>query len=721
MFLLPLGLSGALVATALPAQQTQPRPRVGLVLSGGGARGLAHIGVLEVLEELRVPVDCIAGTSMGSIVGGLYAYGLAPEEIERWVLSVDWPYILQDFPRRADLTIRRKQEEYDFLVQARVGVRDGKIALPKGLIQGQNLGLVLDQLALEAHDLASFDDLPIPFRCVSTNIADGSRVMFDRGDLPLAMRSSMSLPGIFAPVEWGDRLLVDGFLVDNLPVDAARAMGAARLIAVDIGTPPLKREEINDLFGITSQMFSILLERPVREAVESLGPQDLLIRPDLGHLSTSDFVRAAELIAIGKAYARSRAEELSRYSVSPEEYERWRSRQRRPAKPLPVLAEIRIETTSAVSRAAVASHLRTKVGEPLDLLRLQKDLERVYGSDLFEKVRFRLLRQPDGSHILEIKADEKSWGPGYLRFGFDTSTDFDGAGALTLGLNYTHALIGETDAEWRTAVRLGTNTSFASEWFQPLESSRRLFVAPAIGYERFPVRADIGGVQTDAIVQRGGGRLDAGAHLGGWSELRFGIDFQAGDLDFDDVHPSIEGDFDDNGLHASLEIDTLNASIFPTSGVRALAKWKRRFESLGADEDFEVVDVGGYAVATVAGQSVGLLSSLQFETGGETQVPEAFAVGGLFRLTGLGGTARAGPEGGVASLITYRKMGGVYLGGSFEAGGVWDGWDTTNSHSIIFAGSAFAGLATPIGPVYLGYGLAENGEKAAFLIIGQIF
>src|SRR5262245_31556421 len=178
MLLLPLGLFGSLAAMAVPPQDAPNRPRLGLVLSGGGARGIAHIGVLEVLEELRVPVDCVSGTSMGAIIGGLYAYGLSPEELERWVLSVDWPYLLQDYPNRSDLTIRRKQEEYEFLVQVRLGVRDGKIALPKGLIQGQNLGLVLDQLAIEAHDLASFDELPIPFRCVSSDIVDGTRVVF---------------------------------------------------------------------------------------------------------------------------------------------------------------------------------------------------------------------------------------------------------------------------------------------------------------------------------------------------------------------------------------------------------------------------------------------------------------------------------------------------------------------------------------------------------------
>ena len=343
MHVLTALLALALVTAGAAAQEPEPRPRVGLVLSGGGARGIAHIGVLQVLEELRVPVDCVAGTSMGAIVGGLYAYGLSPDELEQRMTSIDWDHLLQDYPSRSDLAIRRKQEEYSFLVQARVGIRDGQIALPKGLIQGQNLGLLLDQLAIEAHDLDSFEELPIPFRCIATDIADGSRIVLERGDLPLAMRASMALPGIFAPVEWEEHLLVDGFLVDNLPVEAARGMGAQRLIAVDIGTPPLEREEIRDLLGITTQMVSILLERNVREAIASLGPEDFLLKPELGDLTVADFERSPELIRIGREWARKHARELARFSVPAEEYERWRSRQRRTPRPMPLLAEVRVE------------------------------------------------------------------------------------------------------------------------------------------------------------------------------------------------------------------------------------------------------------------------------------------------------------------------------------------------------------------------------------------
>lgn len=718
MHVLTALLALALVTAGAAAQEPEPRPRVGLVLSGGGARGIAHIGVLQVLEELRVPVDCVAGTSMGAIVGGLYAYGLSPDELEQRMTSIDWDHLLQDYPSRSDLAIRRKQEEYSFLVQARVGIRDGQIALPKGLIQGQNLGLLLDQLAIEAHDLDSFEELPIPFRCIATDIADGSRIVLERGDLPLAMRASMALPGIFAPVEWEEHLLVDGFLVDNLPVEAARGMGAQRLIAVDIGTPPLEREEIRDLLGITTQMVSILLERNVREAIASLGPEDFLLKPELGDLTVADFERSPELIRIGREWARKHARELARFSVPAEEYERWRSRQRRTPRPMPLLAEVRVETTPLISPKIVEALLRTRPGAPLDLVRLREDLERVYGTDLFEKVRFRLLEQADGRSVLVIQADEKSWGPGYLRFALNASSDFSGQGAFSAGLNYTRTSIGDSGAEWRMRAFLGSETSLAFEWFQPLAVQRTLFVAPVVGYDRFPLQSEINGQVDDIVVDYTGAMLDLGAHVGGWCETRFGLEGAWGEVDIENG-PSEH--FDDVGLRATVEIDTLDSAMLPSSGVRAVARWRRSFEELGSDADSAVVDLTGYGAATFAEQTLGLLAKVQAESDGETPIQQSFTIGGLFRVSGLGPIVTGGPEGALASLLTYRNVTGpVYLGGSFEAGGVWDGWDTIDSEAVVLGGTVFGAVVTPIGPIYLGYGWAEEGERAAYLVVGQI-
>jgi NTE family protein len=711
-----------LAAGVLAAQDQVHRPRLGLVLSGGGARGLAHIGVLQVLEAMRVPVDCVAGTSMGAIIGGLYSYGYSPAELERIVVNADWRYLLQDQPSRTDLSIRRKQEEYEFLVQLRVGVRDGKIALPKGLIQGQNLGLLLDQLTLEAHDLVSFDELPLPFRCVAADIGDGTRVVFERGDLPLAMRASMSLPGILAPVEADGRLLVDGGIIDNLPVEAARSLGAERLIAIDIGTPPLAREQIQDLLGITSQMVALLTDRYVQDAKKSLTAADVLIEPQLGDLTAADFERAPELIRLGREWASKHAAQLQRWSVPPDEFARWLARQRRAARPLPVIAEIKIETSPRITPAVVGKRLQTKAGDQLDLARLQADLERVYGMDLFEKVRFRLLRTVAGDYQLLVRADEKSWGPGYLRFSLDAGSDFSGADSFTMGVNYTLTSIGRTDAEWVVRADVGTDTDIGTEWFQPLSTDRFLFVAPAIGYRRSPFRTLIGGSQQEFVVDLAGGRFDAGAHFGGWGELRAGIDYGAGEVDSVSGLPLPDDDLIDAGLHASFLVDTLDSSMFPGAGVRAGATWKRRFESLGSDQEYETVRLDAFGAQTVWDQTFVLATSLQFQTSSQLQAASAFSIGGLFRVSGLGPISIGGPEGGLVTLLTYRALTprGIYVGGSIEAGGVWSDWDTIDSDVVRIGGSVFAGLVTPIGPVYFAYGFAEQGEQSAYLVVGKI-
>jgi|JRYL01.1.fsa_nt_gb NTE family protein len=340
-------LGGVLMAGHVRAQGEPPaagggatpdggeRPRLGLVLSGGGARGLAHVGVLQVLEELRVPVDCIAGTSMGSIIGALYAYGYDPYEIERIVLAMDWEYLLQDSPLRTDLAIRRRVEQREYQINLTVGVRDGHVALPKGLVQGQNLGFVLDGLLLEAHDLESFDRLRLPFRCVAADIGDGSRIVFERGDLARAIRASMALPGVFAPVAWQGRLLVDGGIIDNLPVQAARDLGARQLIAVDIGTPPMRPDQIQDLLGITSQMVALLTQEYIDRALASLTPADVLVQPQLGALTSADFAKGAEFIRLGREYALQQKAALQRFAVGEAEFAAWQARHRRPPTPAP--------------------------------------------------------------------------------------------------------------------------------------------------------------------------------------------------------------------------------------------------------------------------------------------------------------------------------------------------------------------------------------------------
>jgi NTE family protein len=712
------------------AQDPPTRERVGLVLSGGGARGLTHIGVLQVLEELRVPVDCVAGTSMGAIIGGLYSYGLDPYEIERVVTEMDWGYLLQDGSVRTDLAIRRRIEAREFQIDVTLGFRDGAIALPKGLVQGQNLGFALDQLVLEAFDVASFDDLSLPFRCVAADIGDGSRIVFDKGDLARAMRASMALPGVFAPVEWQGRLLVDGGIIDNLPVEAARAMGAKRLIAVDIGTPPVRREDIQNLLGITSQMVSLLTQEYVNKALASLTQNDLLIQPQLGTLTSSDFTASREFIRIGRAQALAQTEALRKFAVSEAEFATWRARHRRVVRPLPIVVGIEVTGCERVDEQLLISRIQQPVGEPLDPVRLKRGLETAYGLDGFELVRCRVVPVPTspGECTLLVEVIEKSWGPGLVRFGLDAGTDFQGGDRFSIGGRLVITDAGPLGAEWATDVRVGTDTLISTEWFQPLDLERRLFVEPSVGFSRGPVRAFVLGQTSEFSTKVYGGAFDVGSHLIPNAEVRVGLDRGYGEYELESgLAPPGEQDFDDGGAHATFLYDSLDRSSFPTAGVLTGGSWQMRSRSLGADTDYEFVNAGLFAVTSAFGQALALRMRGQWETSGDVAVYDQIAIGGLFELSGLGNTAVLGPEAGVVSLITYRGLSGasgrlhfpVYVGASLEAGGGWE-WSELADDDLVIAGSLFLGIDSLLGPIFFAFGAAEGGERAVYFSIGQI-
>ena len=314
------------------------------MLGGGGARGSAHVGVLRVLEEMRIPIAYITGNSMGAIVGGLYASGFTPDEIERELKAIDWDDTFADAPPRPDRSFRRKRDDDLYLIGARVGYRDGALHFPLAFIQGQKFDLHLNRLTEHVANVHDFDRLPIPFRAVATDIETGRQVVLRSGNLAKAIRASMAVPGGFAPVEIDGRLLVDGLVADNVPVTAVRAMGAARVIVIDVGTPLLSREEITNAGAVLSQLSTILSQRNVEEQLATLGPRDLLIRPALGDLGTADFERVGDGIAIGEQAVREARAALATFSVPEAEYARLRPRRERAAPP--VIHFVRIENRS---------------------------------------------------------------------------------------------------------------------------------------------------------------------------------------------------------------------------------------------------------------------------------------------------------------------------------------------------------------------------------------
>jgi NTE family protein len=318
-------------------------PRIGLALSGGGARGIAHIGVLKVLEELRVPVHCITGTSMGSIVGASFAAGGTPAKLEELVLKTDWDNVFTDRPPRQEIAQRRKTDDYKTLFAPEYGVKDGGLALPKGILSGIAIQSYFRGLTEAAVEVSDFQTLPIPFRAVAADIETGEAVVLDRGSISQAMRASMSVPGAMSPVEINSRLLVDGGIANNLPIDEARKLCADVIIAVDISTPPLKRNEITSALSVSAQLLNFLGKVTVEQQVKSLTDRDVLISPELGNISAGSFERAKDAIRIGEEAARAAAARLMRYSLPPQEYAALRARQTKEKPTLAAVDEIRFE------------------------------------------------------------------------------------------------------------------------------------------------------------------------------------------------------------------------------------------------------------------------------------------------------------------------------------------------------------------------------------------
>ena len=372
--------------TANPSQ----RPRIGLVLSGGGARGLAHVGVLKILERERIPIHAITGTSMGAIIGGLYASGMSAPELERELLKLDRDEVFAPRVERQQLSQRRKEEDFEISPVLEFGMRDGDLRAPLGALSGRGLESLLRRFTLPVRRVNDFDALPIPFRAVATDMESGQPVILRFGDLAQALRSSMSVPGVFAPTELNGRILGDGGLVNNLPVDVVRAMGVDIVIAVNVGTPLAERNTLGSAAGLTAQMINILTEQNVRRSIAALSPRDMLITPSLGELGASDFNRTRELIEFGAAgVSESLRLQLAEHALDQRSYLQWRAERAREPVPQTTLGFIRFEGTTSTNPKRFEAQLESAPGQPFDTGRAERDAQRLAASGDYVRADYR--------------------------------------------------------------------------------------------------------------------------------------------------------------------------------------------------------------------------------------------------------------------------------------------------------------------------------------------
>lgn len=720
-------------ALALPCDksgaQDQGRPRIGLVLGGGGARGAAHVGVLKVLEEMKIPIDCIAGNSMGAIVGGLYAAGLSPGEIEREMVGMDWDDVLDDKPRRPDQQFRRKRDDDNYLIKKYVGVQDGKIELPLGYIQGQKFDMELARLTHHVSGLKTFDDLPVPFRAVATDIETGKMVVLSKGNLARAIRASMAVPGAFDPVEIDGRLLVDGLVSNNVPVDVGRAMGADVLIVVDVGTPLMKRGEITTALAVIGQMSNILSARNVEEQLKTLQKQDVYVHPDLGDLSTSDFKRAADAIAIGAKAANGERASLAKLK-NPSVAQREQIAERKAGLDTkPVIAFVKVDNKSRIGEAVLMHPFKALIGKPLDYKTLRRSVEDVYGWNIFESVRYEVIEE-DGKDGLLVHVKEKSWGPNYVQLGIALATDLDGESSWNLGASVLKTALNRYAGEARLAAQIGDSPAAAAEFYQPLDPGLRYFVNPQIFYDARNFSRFEGDDQVEEFrVSRYGGQIAAGRVLGHWGEFRVGMRRYSGEAEQRAGDPATpDFDFDSAEAYLRLTYDTLDNRNWPHSGGLAQWEWLESIEALGADKDFsQSLLSAGYAHSW--GRNTVIAGGLfNYTADGEAPVQNRFRAGGFFNLSGFVQDQLSGQQEVLLRTAYYRRLGNIqwlpaYAGVSLEYGNVFEDRDdiSLSPEDSLLAGSVFLGLDTILGPVYLGYGHAEQGHDSVYLYLGRLF
>lgn len=715
--------AGIQTADAAPATPPEPgaRPKVGLVLSGGGARGAAHIGVLKVLHELRVPVDYVVGTSMGAVVGGLYASGMSPEEIERELLAQDWQATFQDLPNRPQRPFRRKNDDRLYLVKLKPGFNEGRVELPLAAIQGQNFDLVLNRLTLGVAEVPSFDQLTVPFRAVATDIETGEAVVLDRGNLGRAMRASLAVPGVFAPVEIGDRLLVDGGVSNNLPIDVARQMGAEVLIVVNISTGLGEREQLQSVLGIVNQLTTLLTYRGTAQQLDTLRPKDILISPDLGDITSADFERVADAVPVGEAAARAAAMQLRTLSLPPERFARYEAGKRKAlAAPPPIIDFIDIDNRSRLDDAMISVRLRQRLGQPLDVEQLQRDLSQLYALEVFESVRYELVREGEQMGLL-VRAVEKSWGPKFVQFGLNLAADLEGDSDFNAAAAYTWTQLNRLNGEARVAVQIGERPLAILDAYQPLDVASRYFAYGQLRARRRVVSTfQSGEVVSEVKLRELGGEAGGGRNLGLWGEFRLGYRLEDGKADVRVSESGAEDfDFTRGELRASVAVDTLDKVEFPRDGTYSQLEWVASREALAGDEDFDQL-LFSFSQPYTRGRDT-VLGSVFYQTTLDDDAPVESLVtgGGFLRLSGLNQDELAGQHFGLLRAMYYRQFGKrFYAGASGELGNVWQDTSDIGFDDAIIAGSVFIGADTPVGPFYLGYGHAEGGEQSLYLFLG---
>lgn len=723
------GVAQAPPAATTPAPAPPPgKPRIGLVLGGGGAKGFAHIGVLQVLEENRIPVYVLAGTSMGSVVGSLYAAGNDADQLETIAGDIDWNSLFLDRIPRDAQSFRRKQDQRNDLVRFRIAFDDNGIILPPGVLRGQQLFLTLAQKLGPARSVRDFDQLPTRFRAVATDITTGEAVVMGSGDIATAAFASMAVPGGLPPVEREGLLLVDGGVVDNVPIDVARDLGAEVLIAVNVGDPLLKADEINSFVSVLNQLQLLLGYRNVQRQIDSLGPRDVLITPDIEGLSATSFDKATLGIARGRAAATNALPQLLRYQLDPAEWAEFQAARRaRAATRLPVVRFVELDNQSPIPDRKVMQTVSVATGQPLDPQALSSELTTLFNTGLLRGARYDIVTRADEpGEGVAIRLVGDPTAENFFQFGLSLATDFSFANDFSISLAYTDRALFDTDIEWRTQVTFGPVDIFNSTIYKEFG---RVFVETGPFWIRRPTIFYLDGLPLTAIeAGRLGARLDAGLLFGNWGELRAGMNWSEVSVDGALVPSVDDGHYGDSFWRMQFTADTLDNLEFPTRGLFAQVDFFDHVRSMGGEFDYEQLVARAFWPISNGRSTVVLGGEVGSTLSGATYLLGDFQLGGLFRLSGLAPNELLGRQAFIGRAIFYHRLTDkapiinlpVFAGGSLEFGNTYEKWSDLSAVGVRTAGSMFVSADTPFGPLTLAGGFT-GGSTSLYFILGRIF
>jgi NTE family protein len=722
-------MAALLVGTAAAAQdpasgESAKRPRVGLVLAGGGARGGAHVGVLKVLEEMRIPIDCIAGTSMGALVGGGYASGMSAGEIEQFLRNVDWKAVVGGAGHRPLQTAEQKR----FNASAgavELGIKRGKIVTRSGLLSTSGIEDLLRSYVARGRFVSDFDKLPIPFRAVATDMLTGNMVVLDRGDLAVAMRASMAVPGAFAPVLTDKYVLSDGFVVRNLPIDVARNTCADVVIAVNLVKAPVTREQLSGIASLVARSNDVMSEANERLQLQTLTDRDVRIDVMLGDIGAADFERTAEIIPLGEKAARAAAGRLAALSVSEADYIAWRKKVTVHQDIEIRVADVQFEGLKRVNPEYLRTLTRVHAGDTVDTAAISRDAARMAVVGDLDGVNYKLIGDPDNP-VLVWEPSETPIGPNFLW----PTVGIYGAGGgdlqFDVALQHVRRWLNSYGGEWRNRLQFGSDSVIQTSFYQPLNVAQTFFVEPRLLAEQSIEDVFDGNNRVaryhfiDAGVQ-----FDVGANLTNSAQIRAGY-FATNRRTIVDIGAPLlpEVDTRDAGLAATATYDSREAESFSSQGLAAEIEYFKSDSALGAERDWQRIEAAIRKGVPLGKMMLWFTAAGGSDLGSELPADRAFSLGGPQSFPGYAiGEVRARSywtvDGAalwhVADILSIFSQ-SLYGGLRLEGGRVYERVDPT-PNGPIYGGSILLGGRTPIGTLTVGFGWA-NGSRAGWITLG---